>query len=319
MNPYRAGTNPTSIRTTATIATTPLRSVVNNDAPQGRMLEGGKVMDFASVRASTAAETALLRARPTSQLDTPTATTTMNTINTTAATRMPQQHQLLGINQDVVAQVGHELGVFATNAQIQQCASYLRSLAPDGFFLTNDDTDNASNVDSPTTTVLTPDDCNSILQQAYMESGEVTSAFAKTFYMGTMLLPEPARQAIWAIYVWCRRTDEIVDAPRDNSDEMMRDLATWELRLEQLFHRGWVVDAYDLCLLHVRVLYPTMDMVPFSDMIRGMLMDVPSLGQDRYATFDELHLYCYRVAGTVGLMSLPIFGCADDYNNELAR
>ena len=43
-------------------------------------------------------------------------------------------------------------------------------------------------------------------------------------------------------------------------------------------------------------------------MVMGMLMDVPGLGQDRYGTFDELHLYCYRVAGTVGLMSTPIFG-----------
>jgi phytoene synthase len=54
-------------------------------------------------------------------------------------------------------------------------------------------------------------------------------------------------------------------------------------------------------------------------MIRGMLMDVPSLGQDRYDEFDELHLYCYRVAGTVGLMSLPIFGCAPGYDDETAR
>ena len=54
-------------------------------------------------------------------------------------------------------------------------------------------------------------------------------------------------------------------------------------------------------------------------MIRGMLMDVPGLGQERYESFDELHLYCYRVAGTVGLMSLPVFGCAEGYNDQIAR
>ena len=54
-------------------------------------------------------------------------------------------------------------------------------------------------------------------------------------------------------------------------------------------------------------------------MIRGMLMDVPQLGQDRYETFDELHLYCYRVAGTVGLMSLPVFGCAPGYDDVIAK
>jgi hypothetical protein len=45
-------------------------------------------------------------------------------------------------------------------------------------------------------------------------------------------------------------------------------------------------------------------------MIRGMRIYIPNLRQDRYDTFDELHLYCYRIAGTVGLMSMPIFGCA---------
>jgi phytoene/squalene synthetase len=71
--------------------------------------------------------------------------------------------------------------------------------------------------------------------------------------------------------------------------------------------------------LDCRVQYPGLDITPFMDMIRGMLMDVPNLGQDRYELFDELHLYCYRVAGTVGLMSLPVFGCAEGYTDEIAR
>ena len=161
--------------------------------------------------------------------------------------------------------------------------------------------------------------CDTIIRQAYEESGEVTSAFAKTFFMGTQLLPEAPREAIWAIYVWCRRTDEIVDAPREDDNEMLKDLASWEMRLEALWKYGEVVDVYDLCLLDVLVKYPDMRIEPFMDMIRGMLMDVPGLGQDRYDGFDELHLYCYRVAGTVGLMSLPVFGCADGYDYDTAR
>ena len=42
-----------------------------------------------------------------------------------------------------------------------------------------------------------------------------------------------------------------------------------------------------------------------------MVMDVPGLGQERYQNFDELYTYCYRVAGTVGLMTLPILGAAE--------
>jgi 15-cis-phytoene synthase len=52
-----------------------------------------------------------------------------------------------------------------------------------------------------------------VLDKSYERCGEVTSEYAKTFYLGTQLMtPEQAR-AIWAIYVWCRRTDELVDGP----------------------------------------------------------------------------------------------------------
>ena len=42
------------------------------------------------------------------------------------------------------------------------------------------------------------------------------------------------------------------------------------------------------------------------------------IGQERYANFDELYTYCYRVAGTVGLMTLPILGTAEGYTVEEA-
>jgi phytoene synthase len=86
-----------------------------------------------------------------------------------------------------------------------------------------------------------------------------------------------------------------------------------------LWQFGQVVDVLDLPLLDVRQSYPALEIQPFVDMIRGMLMDIPNLGQDRYETFDELHLYCYRVAGTVGLMSMPIFGCAPGCTDEQAK
>lgn len=81
---------------------------------------------------------------------------------------------------------------------------------------------------------------------------------------------------------------------------------------------GDVIDVYDLCLLHVHVQYPSLDITPFMDMICCMLMDVPELGPEWYEMFDELHLYCYHVAGTVRLMSLPVFGCASGYNDTIA-
>ena len=274
----------------------------------GRVLEGGQVIDFGAVKASSKAERALQEAREMVLLKQ----------QQTGCSALMAGDDILGINQDVIDEVGHDLGQFASTEEIQDCASYLRSKAPVDMFLQRVNGQAKQHI----TNEVNPSDVSklkTLLKRAYDEAGEVTAAFAKTFYMGTMLLGDKERQAIWAIYVWCRRTDEIVDAPRDDENEMLLDLSAWELRLENLFRYGEVVDVYDLCLLDVRIQYPSLDIQPFLDMIRGMLMDVPGLGQERYDTFDELHLYCYRVAGTVGVMSLPIFGCARGFDDEIAR
>lgn len=281
------------------------------------------MIDFSDIKASERAEEALAHARQLyiqqRRLEQPSIINGNVAASAAAVAASMKSTGILGINQQVVDEVGHELGQFATPQEVQKCAAYLRSLAPPGL-LSPEDPSNNNHHHQPTT--FSPSEIDryqTILRQAYRESGEVTGAFAKTFYMGTMLLGEQSREAIWAVYVWCRRTDEIVDAPRDSNDDMLLDLSAWEVRLEELWDYGAVQDVYDLCLLDVRIRYPTMDITPFRDMIRGMLMDVPGLGQDRYDTFDELHLYCYRVAGTVGLMSLPVFGCATGFNDEVAR
>jgi phytoene synthase len=267
----------------------------------GKIMEGGKVIDFEAIKGPSRAEQAL----ETAKVD----------ITNSGEKYVPPGNGILGINDEVVSEVGHELANFASSEEVQLCATYLRSKAPKSLFEKKAD----SISEAPSFSEEENSKIQSILRKAYDESGEVTSAFAKTFYLGTQLLPEASREAIWAIYVWCRRTDEIVDAPRDSDEEMLQDLGSWEMRLEDLWKHGEVEDVYDLCLLDVLVKYPNLSITPFTDMIRGMLMDVPKLGQDRYDSFDELHLYCYRVAGTVGLMSLPIFGCAQGYNDQIAR
>lgn len=277
---------------------------IHSELSSGKILEGGKVIDFEAIKGPSKAEKTLLDAK--------------NEILKSGVTYVPAGNSILGINSDVIAEVGHDLGMFATPEEIQRCAAHLRSLAPEGFFKSRG-INGAVNGASENFTTVDKTVFDELLLKAYFESGEVTGAFAKTFFMGTQLLPPVAREAIWAIYVWCRRTDEIVDAPRDSNEEMLKDLASWEMRLENLWKYGEVEDVFDLCLLDVLVKYPTLPITPFMDMIRGMLMDVPSLGQDRYDTFDELHLYCYRVAGTVGLMSLPVFGCAEGFDDIIAK
>ncbi|GAB0489151.1 hypothetical protein MMPV_000367 [Pyropia vietnamensis] len=159
-----------------------------------------------------------------------------------------------------------------------------------------------------------------ILAKAYKECERITALHAKTFYLGTSFLSPAKRQAVWAVYTWCRRTDDLVDGPRvvQRSSSLRDVLAGWRTRLDAIFAAGRgpregeeVVpprDALDLALVDVVHRYPGMDITPFADMIDGMIMDVEL---DRFATWKDLHMYCYRVAGTVGLMTLPIMGSAD--------
>lgn len=150
---------------------------------------------------------------------------------TTLSVTASKKNELMGINGDVVAEVGHALGSFADNEQdIQDCAAWLRSTAR---MSSKKGIQNQQNQYTPKQILK----YKAIIEQAYEESGQVTAAFAKTFYLGTQLMNESTKRAIWAIYVWCRRTDEIVDAPRvnnhkneDYNNEMLRDLSAWEIR-----------------------------------------------------------------------------------------
>ncbi|RWV83555.1 hypothetical protein GW17_00054817 [Ensete ventricosum] len=106
--------------------------------------------------------------------------------------------------------------------------------------------------------------------------------------------------------VCAERTDELVDGP-NASHITPTALDRWSNRLEDLF-AGRPYDMYDAALSDTVSKFPV-DMQPFKDMTEGMRMD---LRKSRYNNFDELYLYCYYVAGTVGLMSVPVMGIAPD-------
>ncbi len=140
------------------------------------------------------------------------------------------------------------------------------------------------------------------LQEAYQACQQVINQHSTTFYWGTRLFPPGKRQAMWAVYCWCRRTDELVDNAK-TQPATFELLEKWEYELERTF-AGHPATAEDAALTHAVSLYP-LTIEPFRDMVRGMRMD---LTQNRYQTFEELYLYCYRVAGTVGLMSSAVMG-----------
>lgn len=149
------------------------------------------------------------------------------------------------------------------------------------------------------------------LDDAYEECRKETAQWAKTFYLGTLLLPFAKRRAIWAIYVWCRRTDELMDSPEAQTrsiSELSDRLDAWEERTRAMFS-GHIVDELDAVMADTLNLYPQ-SIQPYLDMIAGQRMD---LNQHRYATFKDLELYCYRVAGTVGLMTQGVMGLDPAY------
>ncbi|WP_041638812.1 phytoene/squalene synthase family protein [Anoxybacillus flavithermus] len=136
------------------------------------------------------------------------------------------------------------------------------------------------------------------IKQAYAQCEAVTAHHSKTFYRAFSLLPPYDRQAIWAIYAFCRRIDDIVDEGEKPHEQLQQFEKQW-----QSFLAGHTED--DFMWIALRDVFSRYDMddEPFWHMIEGQKMD---LTVHRYDTFSQLLRYCYCVASTVGLMLLPI-------------
>lgn len=150
------------------------------------------------------------------------------------------------------------------------------------------------------------------LKEAYEECRLITKREAKNFFYAFITLPPQKRRAIYAAYAFCRHCDDAVD--QDNSkDGKLEALSDLQSQLEATYQnrpQGAVFTA----LGHAAQTYR----IPkeyFQDVISGVEMD---LTKHRYETFDELRLYCYRVASAVGLICLEIFGYRDPKAKEHA-
>jgi len=144
------------------------------------------------------------------------------------------------------------------------------------------------------------------LKNSYSIAERITDEYAKTFSLGLRLMENAKQKAVWAIYVWCRRTDELVDGSM-SSLITPKALQKWEDRLDDIFE-GKAYDELDATLADTVKNFP-LGKQGFKDMIEGMRMD---LYKARYNNWEELKEYCYRVAGTVGLMTTPVMGIVPD-------
>jgi 15-cis-phytoene synthase len=156
------------------------------------------------------------------------------------------------------------------------------------------------------------------LAESYEYCRLVTQTASKTFYWGSMFLPPRKRQAIWAIYAFCRVVDDIVDeafpvagrsAASAGKASPAEALSYWYESLERIYRRGLPTDnPIQLAWGDMLESY-AVPLKPALDMIEGVAMD---LSITRYESFDDLYVYCYRVAGTVGLLTSPVFGYQND-------
>ena len=143
------------------------------------------------------------------------------------------------------------------------------------------------------------------LQEAYRHCQELAKREAKNFYYGFVLLPLAKRQAVYAVYAFARRCDDIVDDDLEPA-EKARQLAEYRRRLEECLHgrpSGPVFLALEDTIRRYR-----MPPEYFWQLLEGVEMD---LTVRRYPTFADLRRYCYGVASTVGLISIEIFGYRD--------
>lgn len=138
------------------------------------------------------------------------------------------------------------------------------------------------------------------------------SGRATSFYFSFLALPADKRNAIVAVWDFCRAVDDAVDEP--DGDDPAAALARWRSELARLYegHEPQTPQGKRLAPFITAFALPRSG---FEDLIDGVAMD---LRCDRYETFEELRQYCLRVASAVGLICVEIFGYRDLQTRDYA-
>lgn len=147
------------------------------------------------------------------------------------------------------------------------------------------------------------------LELAYARCEEITATEARNFSYGIKLLPGPKRRAMSALYALARRIDDIGDGAAEPAVKL-ESLAEARKQVGELRSPTPSLDPDDPVMTAVADVcrrYP-LPVSALEELIEGCEMDVAGT---RYETFDDLVGYCRRVAGTVGRLSLAIYGTAE--------
>jgi len=138
---------------------------------------------------------------------------------------------------------------------------------------------------------------------------EQAAGSGSSFYYSFLFLPANQRQAITALYAFCREVDDIVDECTEITVAQTK-LNWWKTEIHRVFHEQ---PQHPVGLALKKAIQEfDLDEKYFYCIIDGMLMDTH---QFRYQDFNDLANYCYHVAGVVGLLAIEIFG----YQHESTR
>ena len=141
-----------------------------------------------------------------------------------------------------------------------------------------------------------------------------TQASGSSFYAGMRMLPKAEREAMFAIYGFCRAVDDIADDERGDRAGRAAALDRWRRDLDALYAGG---DPGQAVLVAEAVRRFGLDRADFEAVIDGMAMDVAR--DICWPAMAELDLYCDRVASAVGRLSVRVFGMPPEPGLELAH
>ncbi len=137
-----------------------------------------------------------------------------------------------------------------------------------------------------------------------VEAREITRASKSNLALAFIALPRERREDITVFYAWCRVIDDLADDPGPPVAERQAALDLWKQAL-----RGAVPGESTLAApVRAVIARHRLPVEHFLEIIAGVEMDLAAVS---YATWEELRLYCYRVASAVGLVSIEIFGCRE--------
>lgn len=144
-----------------------------------------------------------------------------------------------------------------------------------------------------------------------MHSRVITHKSASNFTPAFRLLPRAKQEAMSALYAFCREVDDVTDNESAPAERRRAELAEWRADIRRAcageMPQFAINREFQPIIREYRLPFPL-----FDELLKGCEMDFDI---KRYDNFEQLELYCYRVASVVGLLSIEIFG----YRNPACR